>query len=188
MAKKKVIEISVPEGITARMEGNKLTMSGNSKEITKQFKINLIDIKIEDSKIILEAKNTNRKIIALLNTYAAHINNMITGLKKGFYYKLAIVHSHFPMKVSVQGDVVEINNFCGEKTPRYAKILPNATVEVKGKEIIVKSHDKEAAAQTAANLENATKVRGKDERRFQDGIYIVEKGVVEEGGNKDEQK
>ena len=79
-----------------------------------------------------------------------------------------------------------VNDFTTK--PEYAKILPNATVEVKGKEIIVKSHDKEAAAQTAANLENATKVRGKDERRFQDGIYIVEKGVVEEGGNKDEQK
>jgi len=39
----------------------------------------------------------------------------------------------------------------------------------------VRSGNKYAAGQTAANLEQATRVRKKDRRVFQDGIFIVEK-------------
>ena len=70
---------------------------------------------------------------------------------------------------------MEINNFVGEKKARTAKILPGTTVTVKGKEVTVKSHDKEAAGQTAGNLERASRVKGKDIRIYQDGIFIVEK-------------
>jgi large subunit ribosomal protein L6 len=41
----------------------------------------------------------------------------------------------------------------------------------------VKGVDKEAVGQTAANIEQATKVRRKDPRKFLDGIYIYEKRI-----------
>jgi len=68
-----------------------------------------------------------------------------------------------------------INNFLGEKNPRVAVILPNVDVQLKGAKITVTSADKDAAGQTAANIEKATKIRNRDRRIFQDGIYIVER-------------
>ena len=48
-------------------------------------------------------------------------------------------------------------------------------MKVKGQEIIVEGIDKEATGQTAANIEQATRITKWDRRVFQDGIYIVEK-------------
>jgi large subunit ribosomal protein L6 len=101
---------------------------------------------------------------------------MIKGVTNGFTYKLAIVYSHFPISVSVKKGFIEIYNFTGEKNPRIAKIVGNTSVEVKGKEIIVSGVNKEEVGQTAANIEQAARVKGRDIRIFQDGIYITEKG------------
>ncbi len=58
---------------------------------------------------------------------------------------------------------------------QVARIMPNSKVEIKGTDITVTSNDIEMAGQTAANLEKATKVKGRDRRIFQDGIFITEK-------------
>ena len=104
------------------------------------------------------------------------IRNMIEGVKEGFRYKLKIVYSHFPISVKVQGDKVIIENFLGEKAPRIAKIVGNTKVRVEKQDIIVEGPDIEEVGQTAANIEQATKIKGFDRRVFVDGIYIYEKG------------
>ena len=79
------------------------------------------------------------------------------------------------MNVKIQGDKFVIDNFLGEKYPRKAKILKNVTVEVKGQDVTLKGIDKELVSQTAANIEQITKITKRDLRVFQDGIYITEK-------------
>jgi large subunit ribosomal protein L6 len=127
----------------------------------------------------MKAKITGRKGYSLLNTTKSIMKNMIIGLQKGYFYKMAIVYSHFPINVQQKGDYIEINNFCGEKRPRKAKIFGNTKVKIQGKEIILEGLSKEDVSLTASNLEKATKVKNKDRRVFQDGIYIVSKGVLE---------
>ena len=77
--------------------------------------------------------------------------------------------------VKIEGNKAIIKNFLGEKIQRESSIPEGAEMEIKKDIIIIKSLNKEIAGQTAANLEIATKVRGRDKRIFQDGIYIVEK-------------
>jgi large subunit ribosomal protein L6 len=76
-----------------------------------------------------------------------------------------------------EGDAVSISNFLGERKPRIAKIVEEVKVELKGKEIVVSGINKEAVGQTAADIEQTTRIRNYDPRVFQDGIYLVDKGV-----------
>ncbi|GAB6102740.1 50S ribosomal protein L6 [Thermococcus atlanticus] len=168
-------EVEIPEGVEVTVEGNLVRVKGPKGELERELKYPGVKIFEEDGKVVVFKEFPRRRDIAIARTFKAHIANMIRGVTEGFQYKLKVLYSHFPMTVKVQGDEVLIENFLGEKNPRRAKILPGVTVKVMGQEIIVESIDKEKAGQTAANIEQATKINKWDRRVFQDGIYIVEK-------------
>jgi large subunit ribosomal protein L6 len=81
------------------------------------------------------------------------------------------------MQVKVEGKNIVISNFLGEKKPRVANILGETTVKASGDEVVISGINKEDVGQTAANIEQLTKIKRFDPRVFQDGIYIVEKIV-----------
>ena len=112
-------------------------------------------------------------------TWRAHLRNMVQGVSTGFLYEMKIVFAHFPMKVSVKGNIVHVANFLGEKTTRLANIHGNAKVIAKGDKVTIEGNNVEDVGQTAANLEQATVVKGRDIRVFQDGIYVVSKGAAQ---------
>merc|ERR1712146_787999 len=59
------------------------------------------------------------------NTVCSHIRNLITGVTKGFVYKMRFVYAHFPINVALDPtNHVEIRNFLGEKRARRVKLLP----------------------------------------------------------------
>jgi large subunit ribosomal protein L6 len=99
---------------------------------------------------------------------------MITGVTKGFTYKLKIVFSHFPISTKVKEKTFLIENFTGERCPRKAKIIGNVQVKIEGEDIIVQGINLEEVSQTAANIEQSTKVKKKDPRIFLDGLYVFE--------------
>ncbi|MEW6295419.1 MAG: 50S ribosomal protein L6 [Candidatus Diapherotrites archaeon] len=177
MKKKQELIIEIPEGFKIEVEGGRLTLSDGKDSVNKEFKAKEIKFSKKNNSVILSTEKYSRRAKALMNSIKANIENMVEGLTKGYEYRLAIVYSHFPINVSVKGNLVEINNFTGEKRPRKAQIIGNTKVEIKGKEIIVTGKNKEHAGQTAANLENATRIREKDRRIFQDGIFIVSKNA-----------
>ena len=170
---KKIIEI--PEGIEISMDGREIVVKSNGREIKRMVGFRNVDVKISDGKAVISSKKGTKREAKIAGTTEAHLRNMINGLKEDFVYKLEIANVHFPMNVKVEGNSVSIKNFFGEKVARIAKILPNVKVEVKGNEITVSSFNREAAGQTAANIEKATRVTGRDRRVFQDGIYMTAK-------------
>lgn len=172
--------IKIPEGIEIQIEGDSIKgymvkAKGPLGENTKFLKFRDVFIEKTSEGIRIYTPVNKAKHRAVVGTYTAHINNLIKGVKDGFEYKLKAVYAHFPIKLRVSGDEVIIENFLGETSPRRAKIVGRAKVEIKGQEITVKGVDIEECGQTAANLERATKIRNKDRRVFQDGIYIVKK-------------
>ncbi len=172
-----VEEVEIPENVKVKIEGLKVEVKGPKGSLVRDFS-HARDIQIykKDNKVIVETFFANRKKKALVGSIAAHINNMIKGVTKGFTYKLKIVYSHFPISVKVVGKEVIIENFLGEKAPRKAKIIgDDVKVTVKGDDIIVEGIDIEHVGQTAANIELATKIKGYDPRVFMDGIYIYER-------------
>jgi large subunit ribosomal protein L6 len=81
------------------------------------------------------------------------------------------------MKVSYNKDSNEVivNNFLGEKVDRKIKLVDGVEVSVKGEDIEITSANIESAGNAAAQIEKGTKVRNKDRRIYQDGIFITEK-------------
>ena len=86
---------------------------------------------------------------------------------------MKIDYTHFPMRVSVKGNSVLIENFLGERSPRTALIMGNTKVSVKGDRVFINGIDKRDLGHTAANIEKATMIKGFDLRVFQDGIYLL---------------
>src|SRR6266516_1597823 len=89
--------------------------------------------------------------------------------------------SHLPVTVKVdeKAKALKIENFTGEKTPRYAKIVGGVKVDVKGEDISVEGIDLKSVSQTAANIQDSTKIKKKELRVFLDEIYAAGKGPAQ---------
>ena len=173
--------ITLPKDITVETPNeNTLVLKGTKGELKREFKSHRLHLSSKEQTITLEGKPKNKKTLDLLMSVDSHINNMVEGLKFGYKYEMKVVYSHFPMTAKVEGKEIIISNFAGEKFNRRAQIVGDTKVEIKGEDVTVTGISKEDVGQTAANMELATKLRGKDIRRFQDGIYTVKKGNIDE--------
>ena len=157
------------------MDGAIVTVKGPKGEHTRKIGSKRYDVKVEGQNVVFSAKNVTRKLKRLISVNATHVGNMARGVTEGHVYRLKICSGHFPMNVSVKGDVFEVKNFIGEAVPRTLKLKEGCTVKVEGEEITVESTSKELAGNQAAAIELLTRRPGFDSRVFQDGIYIVEK-------------
>lgn len=179
-SKEKVMEevFQIPEGVEVTLNGpNSITVRGKLGEITKSFPNSGVTFTIEDKTVRIRTLLRGRRGRSIVNTMRSHLRNMCTGVTKGFVYKMKIVSSHFPMSVKVSGNRLLIENFTGEKFPRSVEIPTDVKVEVKGGDVIVTGIDKEKVGLVAGKIENATRIKDKDPRKFLDGIYIYEKGI-----------
>ncbi|HLE75049.1 MAG TPA: 50S ribosomal protein L6 [Candidatus Bathyarchaeia archaeon] len=167
--------IQVPDGVAVSLAGKKVTVKGEKGTLARDFSSVSISIDANGQTVRVRAEWPRKKETALVGTIYSHIQNMILGVQKGFSYKLKIVFSHFPISVKVQGKTVLIENFTGERRARKAKIVGDVQVKVQSEDIIVQGLNLEDVSQTAANIEQATKVKRKDPRVFLDGIYVYER-------------
>ncbi len=170
-----VTTVEIPEGVEGMLEGRIVTIKGEKGELTRDFSHVPIKIRLEGKTVTVQASWPRKKEAALVGTISSHIQNMIKGVTKGFTYKLKIVFSHFPITVKIKEKTLTIENFTGERSPRAAKIMGDTKVTIKGDDIVVQGINLEDVSQTAANIQNATRIRRKDPRVFLDGIYVYEK-------------
>ncbi|MCK5449828.1 50S ribosomal protein L6 [Candidatus Pacearchaeota archaeon] len=167
--------IEFPQEVEVVINGNEVIVKGKGNELVKKFDIGKVLLEVSDNKVTISAKGATRRESKMIGTIWACIKNMIKGIEEDFVYNLEICNIHFPMNVKQEGDEIIIKSFLGETVKRVSKILPKVSVDIKGSNITVSSCDIEAAGQTAANLEKATRLTGRDRRIFQDGIFITEK-------------
>ena len=173
--------IKIPEGVEVKVEGRIVTVKGGKGVLTRNFSAAPIFIGLDGNTVLVKANWPRKKEAALVGTICSHIQNMITGVTKGFTYKLKIVFAHFPISVKVREKTLAIENFSGERHPRTVKIVGDTKVTVKDEDVIVQGINIEDVSQTAANIETATKIKVKDPRVFLDGIYIYERREGMEG-------
>jgi len=152
-----------------------VTVEGEKGTLVRDFSFVPISIEANGKTVRVWAEWPRKKEAALVGTIHSHIKNMISGVQKGFTYKLKIVFSHFPISVKVQGRTLFIENFTGERRERKVKLIGDVKVKIQSEDILVEGVNLEDVSQTAANIEQATKVKNKDPRVFLDGIYVFER-------------
>lgn len=173
--------IQVPDGVTVDVDGRSIKVKGPLGNLQEDLSHLPVNIARNGQEIQISVVWPRKREIGMLGTAAAHIRNMIRGVTKGYRYNLRTVYAHFPVTVKVdeKAKALKVENFTGEKTPRSAQILEGVKVIVKGDDIAVEGIDLKAVSQTAANIQNSTKIKKKDLRVFLDGVYIDTKTSLE---------
>lgn len=167
--------VKIPEGVTVRIEGNLVKVTGPKGMLMREMYYPNVSLAIADKEMTITTESGRKKILAICGTFAAHLQNMCIGVTKGYQYRMRVVYSHFPIQLKIAGDRIEVGNFLGEKRSRFARIEKDVKVALGSDEVTLTSIDKEAVGKTAANIEHATRIRERDPRVFQDGVYIVER-------------
>ncbi|KAK9767132.1 60S ribosomal protein L9B [Basidiobolus ranarum] len=174
-------ELTIPEGVTIDIRARVVRVKGPRGTLSKDFHhVNMEIRKMSDKKVRLVIWHGVRKHVACLRTIRSHIQNMITGVTRGFLYKMRFVYAHFPINVNISdnGEEVEIRNFLGEKVIRRVKMLEGVTIshsEAQKDEIILQGNSLDNVSQSAASIQQSTRAKNKDIRKFLDGIYVSEK-------------
>jgi len=165
------VEIQIPKDVKVNLKGSMLHVQGPLGNAYKNFKKIPVLIEINDNKILLKKTGERKKHQAILNTSKSLIQTLCTGVVDGFTIKMKIVYSHFPITVKVEGKKILIENFQGERAPRIAMIRGDTKVVAKGDDVIITGPVLTDVSQTAAIIQEKSKVKNKDHRVFLDGIY-----------------
>jgi len=168
-----VRKYKVPAGVKCQLDGANIRIQGPKGQLERNVRFPQITVTCEENEVIITTESARKNIIAMVGTIAAHVRNMAIGVTNGYEYHMKVVYSHFPIQLKLQGDKLEIVNFLGEKKARYARIEQGVTAKVSTDEVVLSGINKESVGNTAANIQTATKIRNRDPRVFQDGIYTT---------------
>ncbi|KAF8409868.1 hypothetical protein HHK36_002386 [Tetracentron sinense] len=182
--------MEIPEGVNIKVKAKQIEVEGPRGKLTRNFKHLNLDFHLikDDSgkkKLQVEAWFGTRKTSAAIRTALSHVGNLITGVTKGYRYKMRFVYAHFPINASITNSnrSIEIRNFLGEKKVRKVDLLDGVTVVRSEKvkdELVLDGNDIELVSRSAALINQKCLVKNKDIRKFLDGIYVSEKGTMAE--------
>ena len=182
MSKKAVYEqrIEIPSECQVSLEDKTITVNGPKGSLERSFPEPQTQIRIENNELVVTTQVNRKKTRALVGTVVAHVRNMLAGVQHGYEYEMKVVFSHFPITVEVKDKIVIIKNFIGERGVRKARLIGDVEVRTTEDELFISGIDIEHVSQSAANIQQACKIRDKDRRVFLDGIYVIRKRKGEE--------
>jgi len=148
--------IAIPEGVTIDIKGSIVTVKGKLGELSQD--IDEIAIKNEDGNLTLVRPSESKDHKAKHGLYRSLVNNMITGVSKGFTKELELVGVGY--RATNQGQTLDLA--LGYSHTIVMSIAPEVKVEtesVKGKNPIIKlsSHDNQLLGQVAAKIRSLRK-------------------------------
>lgn len=163
--------IALPSGVEATFTEGVLTVKGPKGSLTRPMTDD-VAVKVEDNTIVLTPDETSDAAPALWGTYAAHANNMVTGVTDGFEKKLEIEGVGY--RAEMKGTTLVLN--VGFSHAVELEVPEGLTTTVEKNVITVSGIDKDAVGQFAANIKKVKKpepYKGKG-IRYQ-GEYIIRK-------------
>ncbi len=140
--------VSIPKGVDARLAGGVLSVKGPKGQL--QYNLHpLVRMSLEGESATFEAMDGTTLSNAMSGTTRALVNNMVTGVSKGFEKKLTIVGVGY--RAAVQGR--NLNLSLGFSHPVVYSIPDGITVETPSQtEVVVRGADKQLVGQVAAEI------------------------------------
>ncbi|KAK4777332.1 hypothetical protein SAY87_017519 [Trapa incisa] len=159
--------MDIPDGVSIKVNAKIIEVEGPRGKLTRDFKhLNLDFQLIKDEatgnrKLKIDAWFGSRKTSAAIRTALSHVENLITGVTKGYRYKMRFVYAHFPINASITNDSksIEIRNFLGEKKVRKVDMLEGVRVVRSEKvkdELVVDGNDIELVSRSCALINQVT--------------------------------
>ncbi len=167
--------IEIPSDCQVSLENKTITVTGPKGTIERTFPDPRAKMVLEENTLTVSTFINRKRTRALVGTAIAHVRNMLLGVQLGYEYEMKIVYSHFPITVEVQDKTMIIKNFIGERGVRKARIVGDVDIRTTEDEIFISGINIEDVSQSAANIQQACKIRDKDRRIFLDGIYVIRK-------------
>ncbi|MDH4274141.1 MAG: 50S ribosomal protein L6 [Gammaproteobacteria bacterium] len=142
--------VILPQGVDVTITGQAVVVKGPKG--TLNFNVHPeVEIKKADKQLEFSPRNTGISANAQSGTTRAILNNMVTGVTKGFERKLQLVGVGY--RAQAQGKVLNLT--LGFSHPVSYKVPEGITVETPSQtDIIVKGLDRQLVGQVAANLRN----------------------------------
>jgi large subunit ribosomal protein L6 len=149
--------ITLPQGVTASVNGNVVTVKGKGGELSQVFDKDLT-VKVEDGVLTVARPTEQKRHKAMHGLYRSLFNNMVVGVSEGYKVVLELVGVGF--RATATGQLLEMQ--LGFSHP-VVFLLPNevklAAEAEKGKapKVILQSNDKQLLGQMAARIRSVRK-------------------------------
>ena len=122
--------ITIPEGVQCKVDRRVVTITGPRGTLKRSFRARALAIKQDGAKVTVEIWNTKSKQKSTVHTICTHIKNMVTGVTRGFLYKMRYVYAHFPITGVFDSDNhISIRNFLGEKRHREVTMIGDTKIK-----------------------------------------------------------
>ena len=166
--------ISIPEKVDVSLKDRLITVKGRKGTLSRKLHED-VDLKIEDQLIQVEIRHQDRKTRALQGLTRSLVDNMVTGVSRGFERVLEI--NGIGYRAEVKGQALVLN--LGYSNPVNFQ-LPDGVSAAVDRNTIIKltAIDKEKLGQTAASIR---KLRPPEPYKGK-GIKYAEERIIRKAG------
>jgi large subunit ribosomal protein L6 len=140
--------VAVPSGVEVTITDDNIRVKGPLGELNQHLNGEVI-VKLEDNELTFAVANDSRFAKAMSGTTRALVNNMVTGVSKGFERRLTLLGVGY--RAQVQGNVIKMD--LGFSHDVLHELPAGVTAETPSPtEIVLKGYDKQAVGQQAAKI------------------------------------
>ncbi|GLR14101.1 MULTISPECIES: 50S ribosomal protein L6 [Chitinimonas] len=140
--------VVLPAGVEVKMAGGEIVVKGPLGTASRPLD-SAVEIAVENNALVFKAVDESKHSRAMSGTMRALLNNMVTGVSKGFERKLNLVGVGY--RAQAQGEVLNLT--LGFSHPVAHKMPAGVKVETPTQtEILLKGVDKQQVGQVAAEI------------------------------------
>ena len=165
--------VAVPQGVDVQVKDDQISVKGAGGQLSLAQNV-LVKVALADGKLTFTPSDESREANAMSGTMRQLVNNMVTGVSKGFEKKLTLVGVGY--KAAVQGN--KLNLSVGFSHPVNIEMPAGIKFETPAPtEVVVKGADRQRVGQVAAEIRA---VRPPEPYKGKGIRYADEKVVIKE--------